>query len=60
VLSILIHSDGEDLFRLPSFETKLENENHRNINVPGKAVSVGVIEAFSGGRSMAQLILGAR
>jgi len=61
MLSILIHGDGEDLFRLPSSETKLENENDRNINLPRKAVAVGAIEAFSG-RSMAQfaLILGAR
>jgi hypothetical protein len=51
VLLILIHGDGEDLFRLPSSETKLENETHKNINLPGKAVFVGVIEAFSGRRS---------
>jgi len=56
------HGDGEDLFRLASSETKLENENHSNINLPGKAVPVGPIEAFSGRRSMAQitLILGDR
>jgi len=62
MISILIHSDEEDLFRLPSYETKLENENHRNINLPGKAVPVGAIKAFSGRRSVAQLalILGAR
>jgi hypothetical protein len=62
MLSILIHGDGEDLFRLPSSETKLENENHRNISLPGKAVLVGAIEALSGRRSMIQItvILGAR
>lgn len=62
MLSILIHGDGEDLFRLPSSETKLGNENHRNINLPGKAVPVGAIEAFSERRSVAQLtiILGVR
>jgi hypothetical protein len=47
MLSILIHGDGEDLFGLPSSETKLENENHRNINLPGKAVPVETIQAFS-------------
>jgi hypothetical protein len=62
MLSILIHGDGEDLFRLQSSETKLENENQRNISLAGKAVPVGAIEAFNGRRSRAQLalILGAR
>jgi len=51
MLTILIHGDREDLFGLPSSETKLENENHRNIKLPGKLA----IEAFNGRRSMAQL-----
>jgi hypothetical protein len=57
MISIVIHSDEEDLFRLPSSETKLENKNHRNINFPGKAFPVGAIKAFGGRRSVAQLTL---
>ena len=63
LLSILLHGDGDDLFKLPSFEARLLNENHINLNLLGKKpVPVQVIKACSRRRSIAQIIfiLGAR
>jgi hypothetical protein len=63
MLSILIHDDGEDLFRLPSSEKKNWRMKTTGIlNLPGKAVLVGAMEAFSERSSIAQLplILGTR